>query len=71
MASRDGRVAQRRNVSESKDVGNKASREHNHTSSKGDLTLGCLSICLSLTFRRLQDDEGALVRVRTPSLVLS
>lgn len=47
--------------------GEKASRQHNRTFSRGGLTLGCLSICLSPTLLRLQDDEGALVQVYTQS----
>lgn len=47
--------------------GEKASRQHNHTFSRGGLTLGCLSACLSSTLLRLQHDEGALVQVYTQS----
>lgn len=45
----------------------KASRQHNHTFSRGGLTLGGLSICLSATLLWLQDDEGALVQVYAQS----
>lgn len=55
-------VSLRRNVSESRDVGTGGD---NHTFSRGDLTLGCLSICLSFTLLRLQDDGPSLHPVQS------
>lgn len=61
-ASLRGEVSQKTEMCEEK-----ASRQHNHTFSRGSLTLACLSISLSSTLLRLQDDEGALVQVYTQS----
>ena len=71
--ARDQRVTQRRKCHrKQKDVGRKGfqTTQSHFQQGRSDF-IRCLTICLSAAPLRLRDDEGALVQVYTPSLVLS